>query len=99
MKSILTVFIAAVALGSLATVGVTAGCASNGANATASNELAVQPVNEVCPIGGHDVVPSVGTVSYMGKEVGFCCEGCLDGWQAMTPAEKDAALAAAMPTE
>ncbi len=32
--------------------------------------------NKVCPIQGGDVDPEVETVSYDGKEYGFCCPGC-----------------------
>jgi YHS domain-containing protein len=35
-----------------------------------------QPWNKVCPVAGHEVDPEVKTVSYEGKDYGFCCEGC-----------------------
>lgn len=49
--------------------------------------------NKNCPTSGRPVVASVGTVSYMGKEVGFCCGGCKAGWGQVAEADKDAFIA------
>ncbi|MBS0189920.1 MAG: hypothetical protein U0573_00195 [Phycisphaerales bacterium] len=33
------------------------------------------PINTICPLGGHDVDPTI-TASYQGKTIGFCCQDC-----------------------
>jgi YHS domain-containing protein len=37
--------------------------------------------NAVCPIQGDKVDPKVKTVTYNGKEYGFCCEDCIAKFQ------------------
>lgn len=48
--------------------------------------------NDACPFSGNAVNASVSTVSYQGKEIGFCCGGCAEKFAAMSDAEKAAAL-------
>lgn len=73
------------------------GCASSTDGASASGDQVVLasagPVNTMCPIGGHDVNASIGTVVHKGQEVAFCCEGCLEGWEDMSDADRDEAVA------
>ena len=77
----------------LLTIGV-AGCATDElASEAASVETAPIIVNSTCPVMGSPVDPEVTTASYNGMAVGFCCEGCVDGWAAMADDEKDAFLA------
>jgi hypothetical protein len=96
-------------LGAVAVTLAFAGCAnSNGS--TADNEdktkcLApkageVTSVNKVCVIMNDEPVdPSVASAEWKGEKVGFCCAGCAPKWAKMTPAQKDAALAAAKNTK
>lgn len=37
-----------------------------------------EPINRYCPIGKEAIQPSAGTITYMGREIGFCCPGCDD---------------------
>lgn len=48
--------------------------------------------NTVCPISGEPVDASIKTVSFQGKEVGFCCAGCAGKFAQLTDAEKAAKL-------
>lgn len=50
-------------------------------------------LNTVCPMMGEDVDPAV-KVAYQDGEVAFCCEGCIDDWNALSPEEAAAKLAA-----
>ncbi len=36
-----------------------------------------KPWNTICPVMGEEVDPDVKTVSYNGKEYGFCCKSCI----------------------
>lgn len=72
--------------------------ASNGASTGGEARLASGPVNTVCPIGGHEVNPEIGTVMFQGKEVAFCCEGCLEAWPEMSDDDRSEALASVMQT-
>lgn len=49
--------------------------------------------NESCPLAGGPVSANVETVSFQGKEIGFCCAGCATKFAAMSDSEKAAALA------
>lgn len=91
-------------LGLLAALAVSNGCASS--TATAENEdkakcLAPKPgtittVNADCVIMTDEPVdPSVPAAEWKGQRVGFCCASCIDKWEKLSPAKKDAALAAA----
>lgn len=35
-----------------------------------------EPINRFCPIGKEAIQASAGTITYMGREIGFCCPGC-----------------------
>ena len=76
--------------GSLAVAGlmVLAGCAT-----TDKADVSMGAVNDVCPISGRAVDPIAPTVEYQGKDVGFCCGGCVSPWDKMSDTEKDAFLA------
>lgn len=39
-------------------------------------EMTYTSWNKVCPIRGEEVDDTVETVTYEGKEYGFCCSGC-----------------------
>lgn len=89
-------------LGLLVLVTVAAaGCASK---QTAENEAeckAVKPgvvttVNHYCVIVQDDPVNPEVVREYKGQQVGFCCPGCIKKWDAMTDAQKDAAIKSAV---
>lgn len=72
-----------------------AGCQSEQkASSEQPQEVAAMSVNKTCPIGGHKAVASK-TVAYKGKTIGFCCSDCIESFNEMTEAEKDAVLAKA----
>ncbi|MCA9058123.1 MAG: hypothetical protein KDA85_06470, partial [Planctomycetaceae bacterium] len=50
------------------------------------------PVNKTCPIMGGDVDPAVKT-AWGDKTIGFCCEPCIEEWQALSDDEKTTKLA------
>jgi len=49
--------------------------------------------NETCPMSGEPVNPEVKTVSFQGKEIGFCCDGCAGKFAKLSDAEKTSLLA------
>ena len=80
------------------------GCASS-TTTTAEQEdkakcLAPKPgtittANSDCVIMADEPVdPAVPAAEWKGRKVGFCCASCVPKWEKMTPAQKDAALAA-----
>ncbi len=44
---------------------------------TAASAIA-EPINRYCPIGKESIQKSAGTITYQGREIGFCCPGCDD---------------------
>ncbi|MCC6676606.1 MAG: hypothetical protein IT436_05635 [Phycisphaerales bacterium] len=75
-----------------------AGCSSEQKTTAKAETKAEAPaamsVNKTCPIGGHAAVASK-TVAYKGKTIGFCCSDCIESFNGMSEAEKDAVLAKA----
>jgi hypothetical protein len=62
----------------------------------------IKAVNVRCPIMGTVIdpekVPDNLVRWYKGQKVGFCCGGCPAAWDKLSDAEKDAKLAAVLPT-
>ncbi|MCL4209415.1 MAG: hypothetical protein HRU76_10580 [Phycisphaeraceae bacterium] len=58
----------------------------------ATNETASMGViNSHCPMmAEHEVDTAVTPAEYKGHKIGFCCSGCLNGWNKMTTEQKDA---------
>ncbi len=50
--------------------------ANHNASAATSSAAGKQPVNTVCAICGMDVDPTIPTVEYQGKTIGFGCKMC-----------------------
>lgn len=48
--------------------------------------------NTTCPISGEPVSADIKTVSFNGKEIGFCCNGCVAKFAALSDADKAAKL-------
>lgn len=57
---------------------------------------AVTTANAYCVIMNEDPVDPGLFREYKSQRVGFCCKGCLPKWEALTDAQKDAALAKAI---
>ena len=53
------------------------------------------PVNSLCPIMGHEIAADGGSTTWNGQTVGFCCEGCLPKWIALSEEEKAAKISTA----
>jgi hypothetical protein len=66
------------------------GCSSTKSTPAAAATKA--PVNTTCPMMGQGVKTNV-TVDYHGQTVAFCCEGCVDEWNALSDAERKQKLA------
>ena len=49
-------------------------------------------INAKCPIMGNDVEADGGATTWDGKNVGFCCDGCVEKFEAMDDTAKQAAL-------
>jgi len=83
MRTVVPAVLAAVAL------ALPACSSSPKADADATADLtAGEPINTICPLGGHEVDPDNPlTTTYNGHTVAFCCEGCAEAW----PEESDAA--------
>lgn len=58
-------------------------------------DTSTKTANEVCPIMGGEVTAEGGTVEWNGKQIGFCCPGCEEKWEALSDEEKSEKLAAA----
>lgn len=56
----------------------------------------VTTVNHYCVVNMADPVNPEIKRDHHGKSVGFCCNGCIKKWDAMTDAQKDAAISAAV---
>lgn len=79
-------------LGSVALVG----CGETADTTTSDTPKPIlTSVNETCPIMGGDVTADGGSVDFNGKEVGFCCPGCIDKWKELPDDDKAAKLATA----
>ncbi len=97
----------AVAVGVLACAG---GCASRGSDSASGSATkdtlprkadgSITAVNAMCPaMPEHPVKKKLDESvvrMYKGKVVGFCCSDCPEQWDAMSEADRDKALAAAM---
>ncbi|MFZ4574014.1 MAG: hypothetical protein ACOYN0_06430 [Phycisphaerales bacterium] len=63
---------------------------------TATNTLWPGPSNARCPIMPDLDIDGQTSVVWRSKRVGFCCAECIEKWDRLGDAEKDAALAEAM---
>ena len=55
-----------------------------------------EPVNSACPIGKEAIIASAGTVTHEGHEIGLCCPGCADAFNAWEDSRKDGFVELAM---
>lgn len=62
----------------------------------ARSETADKPVNAMCPVGKEAIDPATPTVTYKGKTIGFCCDGCSEKFLSWADADKDQFVALAM---
>lgn len=56
---------------------------------TINNAKPAAPVNAMCPIGKEPIVPSVKTIEYKGRTIGFCCPGCGDKFMGWDESKRD----------
>jgi len=64
---------------------------SSGGKADSSSSASMGVVNTHCPMmSDHEVDPTVEGVEYHGYKVGFCCAGCINGWNNKSDADKQA---------
>ncbi|MEM1184330.1 MAG: hypothetical protein AAGI53_04925 [Planctomycetota bacterium] len=70
--------ITAVSLAALALA--LASCAS-APKADGARTANFEPINDVCPISGHEV-PDIDapTVTYQGHTIAVCCDACVEAW-------------------
>lgn len=77
--------------------------ALGGPQVVVKNSAAGEPINTMCPIGGHEFTKAGHskdlTRSYNGKTIGFCCSGCTDAFDGMTAEEKTKVLNLALKNE
>ncbi len=76
-------------------------CSKNSADESEAVCKEVKPgvvtsVTAYCAIVLDDPVNPEVFTDYKGQRVGFCCKGCVPKWNALTDAQKDAALAKAI---
>lgn len=71
-----------------------ADCASNDDTTVAA--ASTEPINTVCPIGGHVIPDDAPTATVSGTTIAFCCEGCSGAFADMTDAERQEVLKTAM---
>ncbi|MFG0284723.1 MAG: hypothetical protein ACF8R7_09915 [Phycisphaerales bacterium JB039] len=48
-----------------------------------------QAINATCPVSGNPIDAAAGTVEYGGHAIGFCCPGCVAGFQGWDEAKKN----------
>lgn len=70
-----------------ACMSMVAGCKST------QQHTSMGVMNSKCPISGGALKDTSPTLDYKGGKVGFCCNGCVGKWGAMSP-EKQAELMA-----
>ena len=78
-----------------ATAALLAGCASSSKTESAAVASA-EPVNTICPIGGHEIPNNELPAVHDGHVIAFCCEGCAASWALEDEAGKDEILATAL---
>ena len=66
------------------------GCESDdsGDMATTQASASMGAINDSCPIMGGDVDPGAAMADFGGAKVGFCCDGCVNKWNAWSDAQK-----------
>lgn len=58
----------------------------------------ITTINTMCVVEHEDPVnPAVEPVVWKGQKYGLCCKGCRPKWEAMSEAERDAAVAQVAP--
>ncbi len=55
--------------------------------------VAGTPINTICPIGKHEVYASAPRAAHKGQVIAFCCVDCLETWNKMNEAQRDALVA------
>lgn len=73
---------------------VLVGCETTGSSTSQpTTQASMGMLNDTCPLSGDPVDPNARTVSYAGHTIGFCCNGCVAGWNKKSANEKAAYVA------
>ena len=66
------------------------GCESDdsGDMATTQASASMGAINDSCPIMGGDIDPAAALADFGGAKVGFCCDGCINKWNAWSDTQK-----------
>ena len=67
------------------------GCNCCQQQAADTKAVSMGAVNSACPISGRNVEGGP-LVDYNGAQVGLCCNGCVNGWDKKSDADKQAFL-------
>ncbi len=90
--SIRSLLAASVALAVLSACSTT----HNEANCPDPKPGTIVSVNDYCAIMPEDPVDPTITREWNGQKIGFCCQGCLKDWDAMTDVQKSDAVKTAV---
>ena len=63
-------------------ISVLAGIRSVAADPTTTPSTQPMAVNKFCPVTREPVDPSIPTIQYDGKTIGFCCSDCVKDFKA-----------------
>ncbi len=66
---------------------------------SASSTNSAAAMNAKCPVSGEQLDANCPTMTFEGKTVGFCCNKCVQKFNTMTPADKQAKVTGAMPAK
>lgn len=81
----------------IAGCGETTDDATNAGTPASDGDTAVTAAsNELCPIMGEAISTDGGTAEFNGKTIGFCCPECVEKWESLSDADKEAKLAESM---
>ena len=77
------------AAGMICLAGTFVGCKSGDKDSDMSTtQPSMGMINDSCPMMADHPAKDTVTVSYEGSTIGFCCEGCVAGWNDLSDAEK-----------
>jgi len=64
-----------------------------GDNASSTSDTAAATINKNCPVMGSPVTDDGGRYDWNGKNVGFCCPGCIEAFAELSDEDKTEAIA------
>ncbi len=99
MKPVFFLFALAASMMTFSAVSAMTSANHNSTDVVSADEKPKTPVNKFCPIMLGKVSDKANTVVWKDKVIGFCCNGCDKKWTALTDAEKETKLKAALEKE